>query len=113
MTVHVQFTNRGGRVVSIDFEDELEEAVKYCGLRDELATRGVVRVLVPFCGYCETKQIRQDDLPAGHLYGEICDDCFDPGRDVNIDTTGISDDVIAAAAKFAGFSFPVWGEINV
>jgi hypothetical protein len=106
MTVHVWFANGAGRVVSIDFENELEQAVKYCGIRDEF-----VRVLVPFCGYCET-QIKENDLPAGHLYGELCDGCFDPGRDVNIDTTGISDDVIAAAAKFAGFSFPVWGEIN-
>lgn len=101
MTSRVEFANSAGRIVEIDFGHEMEEAIKYCRTADEYH-----RVLVPYCEYCE-KRMTQDDLPKGHLYGELCDECFD-FRCCSLEEAGVEDSVIAEAAKFAQFEWAVW-----
>ena len=109
MTYHVRVSWPNGKTNTINFGDELEKAAKYV---DRMPSPdGQTRTLVPVCYWCE-KVMTSDMLPSGHMFGDLCRDCFDSVRDCDLVEAGFDVRTVAYFATLAGFEFPVWGEIN-
>jgi hypothetical protein len=109
MTYQVRVSWPNGKTNKINFGDELEKAAKYV---DRMPSPdGQTRTLVPVCHYCE-RAMGSDMLPSGHMFGDICRDCFGP-NDCDLVEAGFDVRKVAYFATLARFEFPVWGEINV
>ena len=111
MTYHVRVSWPDGKTNLTNFGDDLEAAARYADRAPDSA-HGQTRTLVPVCHYCE-KVMTSDMLPSGHMFGDLCRDCFDSVRDCDLVEAGFDVRTVAYFATLARFEFPVWGEINV
>jgi hypothetical protein len=110
MTYHVRVSWPNGKSNSSNFGHDLEAAARYADQAPD-SVHGQTRTLVPVCDSCE-EVMTSDMLPSGHMFGDLCRDCFDSVRDCDLVEAGFDVRAVAYFATLAGFEFPVWGEIN-